>query len=247
MIWAVLAAFAVVVMAPLALVLWRAAHARGRREAAMALHRAQLLELERDLAEGRLGPAEHATAVLEVQRRLLAAGGEIETERDGGARAPLAAALAIVPLAALGLYLIAGTPTMPAQPLAEREADATAQAQADEALVAQLRSRLTQIDPHSDQAREGYILLGNIEQGLGHWPDAAAAWRSALAVRFDPTLAAAAAEAATRADGHVGPEAAALFQKALQNAPPDAPWRGLAQQRLAEAAGAAPGAAPAAR
>ena len=39
----------------------------------MALHRAQLAELDRDLAEGRIAAAEHANAVLEVQRRLLTA------------------------------------------------------------------------------------------------------------------------------------------------------------------------------
>ncbi|MFQ3622377.1 MAG: c-type cytochrome biogenesis protein CcmI, partial [Acetobacteraceae bacterium] len=38
-----------------------------------ALYRAQLAELDRDRAEGRLTDQEHRDAVLEVQRRLLAA------------------------------------------------------------------------------------------------------------------------------------------------------------------------------
>ena len=61
------------------------------------------------------------------------------------------------------------------------------------------------------------------------------AWRTALATRFDPTLAAEAAEAITETEGRVTDEAAALFRRALVEAPADAPWRAMAQKRLAEA------------
>ncbi len=54
-------------------------------------------------------------------------------------------------------------------------------------------------------------------------------------IQFDPTLAALAAEAATRAEGHVSPHSADLFRRALAAAPPNAPWLKLARQRLAEA------------
>ena len=75
MIWLAIALLAAIALAPLALSLRRTAAARGRQEAAIALHRAQLAELDRDLADGRIAAAEHANAVLEVQRRLLAAAG----------------------------------------------------------------------------------------------------------------------------------------------------------------------------
>jgi hypothetical protein len=55
MIWLALVLLAVVAMAPLAISARLTARARGRREAAMALHRAQLVELERDLADGQIG------------------------------------------------------------------------------------------------------------------------------------------------------------------------------------------------
>jgi cytochrome c-type biogenesis protein CcmH len=55
-----------------------------------------------------------------------------------------------------------------------------------------------------------------------------------LASGFDPLIAAHAAEAATRAEGHVSPDSAALFRQALAAAPPDAPWRGVVEKRLAE-------------
>jgi cytochrome c-type biogenesis protein CcmH len=56
----------------------------------------------------------------------------------------------------------------------------------------------------------------------------------AIAHGFEPTLAVQAAEAQSRADGGVGAESAALFRRALDAAPADAPWRQLAEQRLAQ-------------
>ena len=120
MIWLAVLLLAGFALAPLALVLRGRAEARGRRDADLALHRAQLAELDRDLAEGRIAPAEHATATLEVQRRLLAAAGSEEAEPGAGRRAPLFAALVLVPLAGAALYGLGGHPGLPAAPLAER-------------------------------------------------------------------------------------------------------------------------------
>ena len=90
------------------------------------------------------------------------------------------------------------------------------------------------MDPTTDRARQGYVLLGNVEEARGNDTAAAAAWRTALQGRFDPALAARAAEATVRAEGGVSPGSAALFRRALAAAPPDAPWRSAVEQRLAE-------------
>jgi cytochrome c-type biogenesis protein CcmH len=233
-IWLAVTLLAVLALAPLALSLRRATAARGRREAAIALHRAQLAELDRDLAEGRIASAEHAGAVLEVQRRLLAVAASAETEARTSARGPILVALLVVPLGALALYLLGGSPGLPAAPMAERIA-AARQREAEAApLIARLRQTLAAMDPHSERAREGYILLGNAEASRGRLAQAADAWRTALATRFDPTIAAEAAEAITETQGHVTAEAAALFRQALAEAPADAPWRPMAERRLAE-------------
>ena len=47
-------------------------------------------------------------------------------------------------------------------------------------------------------------------------------------------LAAMAADAASRAEGRISPDSAALFRQALAAAPADAPWRSVVEQRLAE-------------
>lgn len=235
MIWAGIIIVAALALAPLGWTLRSAAVARGRREAALALHRAQLEELSRDRAEGRIGPAEHEAAVLEVQRRLLAAAGAPdEDSRTQEMRGPVLVALCAVPIAGFLLYLTGGSPNLPAEPLQARIAQAEQQMHEEAALVAKLQSVLTKLDPHSERAREGYVLLGGAEARLGNLGAAAAAWRTALATRFDPTLAAEAAEATTEANGAVTEQAAALFRQALAAAPPDAPWRPMAERRLAE-------------
>ncbi len=228
MIWVAILVLAVAALAPLATVLRRRTAARGGRDPALALHRDQLAELDRDLAEGRILPAEHATAKLEVQRRLLHIAGTAEDAARPGSRAPVYAVLALVPVLALGLYVVGGSPGLPGA--SSREAHSAE----EDALIGQLRERLAAMDPRSEPARQGFLLLGNIEEGRGNDAAAAAALRAALQVRFDPVIAARAAEAATRAEGGVSDSTASLYRRALAAAPPDAPWRQVVEQRLAE-------------
>jgi cytochrome c-type biogenesis protein CcmH len=199
----------------------------------LALHRAQLVELDRDLADGQIAPAEHANAVLEVQRRLLAVADTREETPSGAATAPLLTALIAVPAAAFALYIVGGSPYMPSVRHADAVADLREQQAQDAAIIAQLRAGLSKMDPRTDTAREGYVLLGNAEASRGNMPGAADAWRTALSSRFDPTLAVETAEAITEAAGHVTDESAALFRRALAEAPPDAPWRPMAEKRIA--------------
>ena len=245
MTWLALLALAVLTLAPLAWTVLRGGRLRGRRDAALALHQAQLGELDRDLAEHRLLPAEHVAAKLEVQRRLLA---EADTA-EAGARSsgPLVLVLtgALVPAVALVLYAAHGTPDYrQAAELAQANLHAQASVE-DEAMIGRLRATLATMDPHAEETRRGYVMLGRAELSMGHLHEAADAWRSALAVRFEPDLGAETAEVITEADAQVTPEAAGLFKRALAEAPADAPWRQDVTRRLAgtevKARGSAPG------
>ncbi len=230
MIWLALALLALAVLAPVFWMLRGRAAAQGVRDLAVQLHRTQLLELDRDLAEGRILASEHATAVLEVQRRLLAAAGKEESEAKPGPRMPVLAAAVLVPVAAFGLYWVSGSqPLMPSVPAEANQAHAAEEA----ALIDELRERLATLDPASERAVQGYVLLGSVEEARGNNAAAAQAYRMSLRGKFDATVAARAAEAAVRADGGVSESSAALFRRALQAAP-DAPWREAVQQRLQE-------------
>lgn len=231
----VLALCAVVALLPLAWVLRGGNMLRSRRESALAIHRAQLTELDRDLADGRIAAAEHASARLEIQRRLLAAADAPEGPPPRVGRGALLATLVLVPLLGAGLYAVGGHPFLPAAPLAARLAAADKQGQDPGLLIAMLRERLTTLDPNSEMAREGYVLLGNAEDSVGHLPQAVDAWRHALRIRFEPGLAAMTAEGQTRIDGKVSADSADLFRRALAAAPANAPWRGIVEKRLAEA------------
>ncbi|MCL2427729.1 MAG: c-type cytochrome biogenesis protein CcmI [Alphaproteobacteria bacterium] len=232
MIWLAVLLLAAVVMAPLGWSLARTAAPRGRREAALALHRAQLAELDRDLAEGRIPRLDHATAVLEVQRRMLAVAEDRDAAPLRTAATPLRIALILVPLTGLALYLVGGLPGLPSMPADARIAGMRERARKEAQLIPILRERLKSMDPHAEATRQGYVLLGGAEAGRQDMDRAAEAWRHALAIRFDPTLAAETAEAITESAGHVTEEAAGLFRRALAEAPPDAPWRSVAEKRL---------------
>ena len=204
MIWLGLLAVTLVALSPVLWVILVPASTKGRRETALALHRAQLAELDRELAEGRLQASEHGAARLEVQRRMLAEAASEDPAPERASRWPLIYALLLVPAGALALYMVQGQPGMPAQPLAPRQAEWAQQ----DLLIDQLKARLA---------------------------EASDAWMRALAINFDPELAARAAEARAESLGQVDDVSAELFRRALAAAPADAEWRSLAEERLKEA------------
>lgn len=234
-IWLLVGALAILAMAPLGIAVLRPARARGRAEADMALYRAQLAELEREREAGRLDPAAHAAATLEVQRRILAAPKDDAASAGRRSGALVAAALFLVPAAAIGLYLVRGVPDMPSAPYDLRRQ----QAEAEEQLLSSLRARLAQVPPESEAARQGYLLLGNAERNRGRIEAAIEAWRRVIAIRFDPQVAGDLAELLIEREDHA--EAAALLVRALGNAPADPRLRfltGLAEARAGRPANA---------
>jgi cytochrome c-type biogenesis protein CcmH len=241
MIWVFIVFVAAAALAPFGWTLWRGGQIRSRRDAALALHRAQLDELDRDLAEGRLLESEHAAARLEVQRRLLA---EAALSEAGAAKSGSTAVIltvVLVPIVALVLYVEDGMPNYravaaAAQEEAAKQADKSNEMR-DAELVIRLQTVLATMDPADEKTRKGYIMLGNAELKIGQLQEAADAWKKALASKFEPTLGAETAEVITDSAGHVTPEAAALFKRALAEAPADVPWRKAAEKRLSEAGG----------
>jgi cytochrome c-type biogenesis protein CcmH len=221
----------------------RAAPPRTAHDA--ALYRAQLAELDRERSEGRLSEAEHRDAVLEVSRRLLAAGQETVPDDAPAAQSGrwlvVGAALALPSLALL-LYLPRGTPDMPAFPFAEVKAQRDAENAEAEALIAQVRERINALPAESEEARRGWVLLAGVERRRGNLAAAIGAYRRALAIRFEPALATDLAETlAIAAQGGVTDEAMALLRRAAAADPADLRTRyylsvGLLERGDAEAA-----------
>ena len=234
-VWLLMGALALLATLPLALGVLRPARSRGRAEADLALYRAQLAELDREREAGRLDEAAHAAATLEIQRRMLAAPKEEGAGVGARSAAIVAAAVFLVPAASVGLYLIRGVPDLPSAPYEERRQ----RAEAEEQLLGELRARIAQLEPNSEAARRGLVLLGAAERGHGRAGSAAEAWTRALEIRFDPQLAGDLAELLI---GEEGSDAATdLLTRALAEAPGDPRLRfltGLAEARSGRPANA---------
>jgi cytochrome c-type biogenesis protein CcmH len=202
MIYALMLALALVLMLPLLAAVFGNTRMRGRREAALALHRAQLAELARDLQDGRIAETEYAGARLEIERRLLLADALREPAPDGNARLLLIATAVLVPVMAFALYLPGSTPDVPSEPHAQWVAQQQKSQAQVQTLIAQLRAHLAALDPNSVEASEGQAYL---------------------------------AEALAEQAGQLTPEAIALFKQSIANAPPNASWRTLDEERLVQA------------
>ncbi len=160
MIFLMMLGLALVLMLPLAVIFMGPRRVRGRREAALALHKAQLEELNRDLTDGRIGPVEYKAAKLEVERRLLTADSTVEPAWNGNAKLLLLATVVAVPVAAFALYLPGSTPNVPSEPHAQWQAkQEAAQAQLS-VFIGELRARLASEDPNSADASQGEAYLG---------------------------------------------------------------------------------------
>jgi len=121
-IWLALALVAALILAPVFHALLRPSAARGRGEADRALFEAQLEELDVQRREGRLDDAAFRAATVEVQRRLLAAPPPEAFRAPGRPSLLLLAALVLIPAGGVGFYVWRGFPEMPSATLQVRQA-----------------------------------------------------------------------------------------------------------------------------
>jgi cytochrome c-type biogenesis protein CcmH len=245
------------------------------------VYRDQIEEIRRDRAAGLIGEKEGAAAEVEVSRRLIAAADaqaaapqppptDLSTRRR---KAVSTAALVLMPLGALGLYILLGSPTLPGQPLVSRM---PGERPTIEQMVAQVEAVLAK-NPNEGR---GWEVIAPIYLRLGRFDDAVKARRNALALNGESSerhaglgeaLTAAAsgvvtAEAqaafktalaldaenvkarfylglAAQQDGRLG-EAIETWRTLLEQAPPDAPWAPVVRNELARAIAASGSAAP---
>jgi len=225
LVWLVFAVLAALVVA---LVIWPLAAGRGATPARAAYDRAvyrdQLKEIAGDAERGLLSPAEAASARLEVERRLLASGGDGERGAPPTRSTPLALTVVLavlVPLAAVAVYLVHGSPRIPDQPYEARAAErvaANAKGGLDlDKAVAALQERL-KAEPGNV---EGWLLLARSESKRSRWQESADAYHTALTLTKDRTdIAAAYAEMLVMAaDGIVTPAAHAALDIVIAHDP----------------------------
>jgi cytochrome c-type biogenesis protein CcmH len=180
LIWLILAGLTAVVL----LVVLRPLAARtaepAREAFDAAVYRDQLNEIESDHARGLIGEEEAEAARIEISRRLLAADSkerrpQLSKLRGTRATAALLGVAFALPLLALGLYLVYGSPRLPDQPLAARLEDPASE-QNLAALVARVEARLRE---HPEEG-EGWEVIAPVYMSWRRYNDAADAFAQAI-------------------------------------------------------------------
>ena len=178
----VMLAVALALSLPLLLVFRRGRNLPERREVSVALHRAQLAELDRDLDDGRIGREEHAGAKLEVERRILAADALPAQPHGGSAKLLLLMTIIALPMGGFALYL-PGATLVPSEPHAAWAAQQAVQQQQLDKMIAMLRAHLAVAAPGSANASEGeaYLAEALSEQAGTITPEALALFKQSFA------------------------------------------------------------------
>ena len=143
------------------------------------VYRDQLGEIESDRERGLIGKSDAEAARIEIARRLLATDAEEKGSKSLPAHFPtraLTIGLAVaLPLAALGLYLVYGSPRLPDQPLTARLEDPASDKDLA-VLVARVEARLRE---HPEES-EGWEVIAPVYMGARRYTDAAEAYRQAI-------------------------------------------------------------------
>jgi cytochrome c-type biogenesis protein CcmH len=148
----------------------------------LAVYQDQLAEIERDRAADRIEEREAEAARVEVSRRLLAAADKVSAEKTQSPteakwrrRAAMLAAATVLPLGALGLYLLLGSPGLPGEPLAARLKEPLEQSS--------IATLITRVEAHLARSPEdgrGWQVLGPAYMQLGRFDEAVTARRNSL-------------------------------------------------------------------
>lgn len=240
MFWLVLVLAAALVALTIAIALRRQP---GGADAAVAIYRDQLTEIDRDRDRGVLSPDEAERVRAEVARRLIEADraqGSLAPERAGPGRWATLAVAALLLVIPLGLYAWIGLPEAPDLPLqmrykmaADMRANRPSQAEgearwgtpwvapkdADPSYLALVEKLREAVKTRADET-EGWVLLARHEAALGNYKAAAEAQGRLLTLKGDAAPASDFAEYGTlmvqAAGGYVSPEADEAFTRALK-------------------------------
>ncbi len=213
--------FALMTAAAIFAVLWPLGRRKPlRRGSDIAVYRDQLDEIVRDRSAGLIGEAEAEAARVEVSRRLIAAADTAEFEKPAletsslwRRRATAIVGLVLLPVGAVLLYLMLGSPQLPGEPLAAR-LNAPNENRSIENLVAQVENHVAR-NPNDGRAWE---VLAPVYMRVGRFDDAVRAWSNVISLNgsnaereseYGQALVAV-------ANGVVTAEAKAAFERSLK-------------------------------
>ena len=190
----------------------------------LEVYRAQLKELKSDNLRGLISDPEYEAALIEIERRVLVAGGARDLANHTPAKdfygrwKIILGLIVVVPLLASGLYQNLGSPQLVDQPLADRNINSQTPSQGEfdqaiEGLVARLKENPNDV--------EGWTLLARSYGFVARFNEAIGAYREAITLSPDDNdLATAMGESIVFSqDGMVTPSAREQFEKVLTRDP----------------------------
>ena len=216
MIWLLFAGMTLVALGALLWPLWRARAIGGATDnLGVAIYRAQLAEIDRDLASGRIAESDAQIARAEAARRLIAEGGAPPAALPSGSRRIVATVVVLVAcLAGVLLYTRIGNPGLADLPLQARLA---APDKMD------MAAALAKIEQHLAKAPDdlrGWSVIAPVYLRLGRNADAVQAYGHILRLSDTAEHRADYAEAQVyAANGSVSADARQDFEKALAQDP----------------------------
>ena len=185
----------------------------------LSLLKAQLAQIDGELAAGSLGAEQHAVARAEIERRVLDEEGRSAAPlRQGSPRGTLALLVLAVPVLALALYALLGNPqALSLQPQAAAEPTP----QEMEEMVERLAERMEQQPPGQAADVQGWVVLGRTYAALQRFEKAQHAFGKALQIAPGDAqvLADQADVTAMLQSGSLQGEPSKLIDRALQTDP----------------------------
>ncbi len=160
-------------------VLWPLARHRPKPSGSERLvYRDQLDEIERDRESGLIAEAEAGAARIEISRRLLAAADQPDQPFASSTfrrRVVALVAIVLLPLIAVPIYLVNGSPQIPGIPLAART-NVPLERQSIESMVAQVEAHLER----NPEDGRGWEVLGPVYMRMGRYEEAVKARQNAI-------------------------------------------------------------------
>lgn len=238
-LWIAFAVLTAAVLAALLQPLLRpAARPSAAADADLAVYRDQLSELEAERGRGLIPDTEAEAARTEIARRVLASADRVDhaeasptAARDGVARVVGLGLAAAMPIAAMALYLLVGSPGMPDFPFSARTSPSIDAAGFPQ-LIARVEARLRE---HPDDG-EGWDVIAPVYLKQARYADAADAFTRAIAALGEsPRRLAGLAEASIQRHDGIVTETARVSYEKLVKLEPSRPeprfWLAVAQEQ----------------
>jgi len=192
----------------------------GAGQSNLAVLKAQLLQLDQDLAQGAIDATQHQATRADIERRAL----EEESVgaaplREGSTRGTALLLLVAVPALAFGLYGLTGTPAA-LSPLPP-QAQGAPSSHDVEAMIAQLAERMEKQPPGNVDDTQGWVMLGRSYAAMQRYDESSRAFSRALQLMpGNPQILVDQADVlAMKQGGNLEGEPMRLIEQALKNDP----------------------------